>query len=200
MHGHGAAPDAASAQVAVPTTRRGSDQPSRRTCRRKSRGFGDRGNTHQRDHAFGTGLGAIAGRLQFGFRYHHQRDAEFRRGGFDAGFILFRRNGRDGVELMRADAGARQRGQDHRFHIGRRRAAFAADSRDDHGLVQTHCVTGIAGAPAGFFADRVRAGNRDADQFAAAGGMARQQQRFGFERHRIGHEPAAGAQCAASRR
>ena len=48
--------------------------------------------------------------------------------------------------------------------------------------------------PAGLFADRAGARDRDADQFAAERRMAGEQQRLGFERHRIDDEPAAGPQ------
>ena len=91
-------------------------------------------------------------------------------------------------------SGARQRGADGGFDVGRRRAPSAADAGDDHGFVQAHCVTGIAARQPVLSPTGSGARNRDADQFAAERGVAREQQRFGFERHRIDHEAAAGAQ------
>ena len=70
----------------------------------------------------------------------------------------------------------------------------ASDAGDDHGFVQTHCVTGIAArqpvlpptASAREMAMRIK--------LAAERGVASEQQRLGFERHRIDDEPAARAQ------
>ena len=98
------------------------------------------------------------------------------------------------------DAGVRQRGADRRLDVGRGRAASAADAGDDHGFVQAHCVTGIAGRQPVFVAHGAGARDRDADQLAAERGVARDQQRFGFERHRVDHEAAARTQALRPRR
>ena len=61
-------------------------------------------------------------------------------------------------------------------------------------MVHAHCVTGMAARQPVFPPTAPAREMRDADQLAAKSGMAGDQQRLGFERHRVDDEPAARTQ------
>ncbi len=96
MHGHGAAPEVASAQVAAPTTSRG---PSRRAggpAAASAAASATDGTPMQRQDALGAGRGAGASGFEIGLRTPARRATpSFAAVGFDAGFAVLRRDGGD---------------------------------------------------------------------------------------------------------
>src|SRR5580704_14986600 len=98
----------------------------------------------EREHAPGSGFGAVVCRLQFDLWDQDEIDTKICRGYRDSRFAVLRCGRGDAVERVRRDAGAFECGADRRLDVGRRCAPPAADAGGDHGFVQIHCVTGIA--------------------------------------------------------
>ena len=105
----------------------------------------------------------------------------------------------DGVELLRRDAVARQRGTDR----GARCRGAPAPRRQPMpatimAFSQPHCVTGIAGRQPELPPTASGARDRDAHELAAERALARQQRGFGLERHRVDDQASARRAARAS--
>ena len=147
MHGHGAdsGGEAASAQVAAPTMRRGTinllagpaaasaaasaTEPTPTSADTRSECVSTRSLA-----AASSSSGTTT-----------TRDAEFLRGRANAGFAILCIDRGDDIERAGVHLRARERCADSGFDVGRRSATLASDAGGDHGLTQIHWVTGIAG-------------------------------------------------------
>ena len=180
MHGHGASPVIASAQVAGPTATRGAS----------SRAPGPPAASAAASETDGTPVSAstrsdrVTARAPAASKSACGTTTSFTPRSDAAAAMPGSPPFADEVAIMpsasAAEAGAVERRGNRRLDLAGRRAGPAAHAGDDHGLVQTHCVTGMAGRHAGLAADRLGARQRDANELAAERGVARDQQRLGL--------------------
>ena len=109
-------------------------------------------------------------------------------------FVLLERGRRQRRKRRHRQPMRFQRGFDRRKHVLDAHALAAADARDHHGFTQLHWVTGMAGRQACIEPTGDARDMCDAGEVAAERGVAGEKQRLHLQRHRIGDEPAAGAQ------